>query len=74
MRVIKLAYYKFVDINKDNKIDENDKTIIGNPFPDFTFGMFQSFHYRNFDFSFFLQGIYGNEVFNLTKFWTYNPL
>lgn len=65
--------YKFVDINKDNKIDENDKTIIGNPFPDFTFGMFQSFQYGNVDFSFFLQGIYGNEVFNLTKFWTYNP-
>lgn len=48
----------------DGVIDGNDRTVIGNPHPDFTFGFQNSFTYKNFDLSVFLQGSYGNDVFN----------
>jgi hypothetical protein len=65
--------YKFVDMNKDSVIDKNDKTIIGNPFPDFTFGMYANVQFRQFDLSMLWQGTYGNEIFNATRLWLYNP-
>jgi hypothetical protein len=65
--------YKFVDMNNDGVIDANDKTIIGDPFPDFTYGLFFNLQFQGFDFSCFLQGSYGNEIFNATKLWLYNP-
>ncbi len=65
--------YKFVDINDDGVIDQNDKTIIGNPFPDLTFGFNANIQYRRFDLSMLWQGTYGNEIFNATKLWLYNP-
>jgi TonB-linked SusC/RagA family outer membrane protein len=52
------------DVNKDGKIDANDRTTIGNAQPDFTFGLTNTFQYKNFDFSFCLQGQYGNEIIN----------
>lgn len=55
---------KFRDVNGDGKIDENDRTIIGNPLPDFTFGWTNTFHYKNFDLSIFINGSYGNDVMN----------
>ena len=58
---------KFKDINGDGVIDENDKTYIGSPFPDFTFGWSNTFHYKNFDLSIFINGSYGNKVFNYLK-------
>jgi TonB-dependent starch-binding outer membrane protein SusC len=65
--------YKFVDSNKNGLIDPEDRIILGNPYPDFTFGVYQSVQLRNFDLSFFIQGTRGNEIFNATKYWTYNP-
>jgi TonB-linked SusC/RagA family outer membrane protein len=65
--------YKFMDINGDAVIDRNDRTIIGNPFPDLSFGLYASVHYRQFDFFMFWQGSYGNEIYNATKLWLYNP-
>jgi TonB-linked SusC/RagA family outer membrane protein len=65
--------YKFADINHDGVIDKNDKTIIGNPLPKFTFGLFCNLQMLNFDFSLFFQGTYGNDIFNATKLWLYNP-
>ena len=55
---------RFVDINGDGVIDENDRTMIGNPTPDWTFGMNANFEFRNFDLSFLVIGSYGNDVFN----------
>ncbi|MGE4586160.1 MAG: TonB-dependent receptor, partial [Mangrovibacterium sp.] len=52
------------DVNGDKKIDENDRTIIGNAQPDFTFGITNDFTFRNFDLSILLQGSYGNEIMN----------
>lgn len=55
---------RFVDVNKDGKIDDFDRTFIGNPTPDWTFGMNGSLEYKQFDVSFLLVGTYGNDVFN----------
>ncbi len=46
---------------------------IGSPLPDFTYGLNFNVEYKGFDFTMFLQGVYGNEVFNTTKFYTNNP-
>ncbi|MDR0939512.1 MAG: TonB-dependent receptor [Mediterranea sp.] len=48
----------------DGVIDTHDRTIIGNPLPDFTFGFNNSFSYKGFDLTIFLQGSVGNDVFN----------
>lgn len=62
---------KFEDISgpegkPDGVIDTYDRTNIGSPLPKFTFGMTNSFSYKNFDLSVFLNGTYGNKVFNYT--------
>lgn len=62
-----LGDVKYKDINGDGVIDPKDKTFIGNPHPDFTFGFTNNFKYKNLDLSVFLQGSYGNDVMNLTK-------
>ena len=63
---------KFKDISgpegkPDGKIDENDRTNIGSPMPKFTYGWTNTFRYKNFDLSIFINGTYGNKVMNLTK-------
>ncbi len=65
--------YKFIDINNDAVINKDDKTIIGNPYPDFLFGIYANVQYRQFDLSMFWQGTYGNEIYNATKLWLFNP-
>ncbi len=58
---------KFADINGDGIINTDDRTILGDPFPDFTYGMTNRFSYKNVDFSFTLQGVQGFEVLNLAR-------
>ncbi len=58
---------KFADINGDGIINTEDRTILGDPFPDFTYGMTNRFSFRNVDFSFTLQGVQGFEVLNLAR-------
>jgi TonB-linked SusC/RagA family outer membrane protein len=48
---------RYVDANKDGKIDDNDKFIFGNPFPRYTFGATYTADYKNFDVSIFIQGV-----------------
>ena len=62
-----LGDVRFKDMNGDKIIDSKDLTFIGSPIPDFTFGFTNNFTYRNFDFSVFLQGSYGAEIFNFMK-------
>lgn len=52
------------DINQDGSLSAADKTYIGDPNPDFTFGFNSMLSYKDFEFSFFLQGTYGNDIFN----------
>ena len=58
---------RFVDVNEDGIINEDDRTQIGNPTPDITFGLNGSVEFRNFDLSLFIQGTQGNDVFNGTQ-------
>jgi len=51
----------------DGVIDAKDLTFIGSPIPKFTFGLTNSFTYKDFDLSIFLQGMYGAKVFNFLK-------
>ena len=55
---------KFKDINGDGIIDENDRTVIGNPMPDFTFGFNNTFRWKGFDLNIFINGSHGNDVLN----------
>lgn len=54
---------RLVDRNGDQKISENDKTMIGSPWPDFTFGFNFSCQYKGFDASLMATGVAGNEIF-----------
>ncbi|RZM29991.1 MAG: SusC/RagA family TonB-linked outer membrane protein, partial [Pedobacter sp.] len=58
---------KFADVNGDGVITADDRTIIGDPFPDFTYGMTNSFAYKGFDFAFTIQGVHGFEVLNAAR-------
>ncbi len=49
----------------DGTIDGNDRTIIGDAFPNFFFGFTNNFFYKGFDLSIFIQGSYGNDVLNM---------
>ncbi|HEA31521.1 MAG TPA: TonB-dependent receptor, partial [Leeuwenhoekiella sp.] len=62
-----LGDIQYVDVNEDGVINEQDRTYIGSPHPDFTFGFTNNFSYKNFDLSVFLQGSYGNDLLNLTR-------
>lgn len=65
--------FRYADINGDNKIDADDRTFIGNPNPDFTYGFNIALSYKNFDFSAFFSGSQGNDIFNQTKYFTDFP-
>lgn len=55
---------KYKDLNGDGIIDENDRTNLGSPLPKFTFGWTNTFRYKNFDLSLFINGSVGNKVYN----------
>ena len=55
---------RITDINEDGIIDENDRTIIGNPNPDFTFGLNFNLNYKSFSLSALVNGVYGNDIIN----------
>lgn len=54
---------KFKDVDGSGEIDENDRTKIGNPTPDFTYGFNINFGYKGFDLSIDMMGVYGNEIY-----------
>ncbi|TQM51630.1 TonB-linked SusC/RagA family outer membrane protein [Arcticibacter tournemirensis] len=58
---------RFKDINGDGKIDENDKTIVGKPNPDFSIGFGSNVSYKRWNFAFTFIGSFGNELINLNQ-------
>ena len=60
---VKPGDLKFADVNGDGIISEKDRTMIGNPTPDFTYGFSVNLGYKNFDLSVDMMGVYGNEVY-----------
>ena len=59
--------FRWVDVNNDGLINADDRTVIGNYLPDFTYGIKNTFSYQNLSFSFLIQGVEGSEVLNLTR-------
>jgi TonB-linked SusC/RagA family outer membrane protein len=55
---------RIIDQNGDNVIDISDRTIIGNPNPDYTFGINLSVRYKAFSLSALVNGVYGNYIIN----------
>jgi TonB-dependent starch-binding outer membrane protein SusC len=55
---------KFVDVNGDGRITADDQVALGSPIPKFYGGLTFDASYKNFDFSVFLYGTYGNKIFN----------
>lgn len=55
---------RFVDLNKDGIIDEQDRTLIGSPHPDFEYGFNMNFSYKGFELRMNWFGRYGNEIYN----------
>ncbi|MDN3663799.1 SusC/RagA family TonB-linked outer membrane protein [Algibacter miyuki] len=57
----------FRDIDNSGDITEDDRTTIGDPNADYTFGFTNSFSYKDFDLNIFFQGSQGGDIFNLTN-------
>lgn len=57
----------YKDINNNGLWDPGDRTVIGNPHPDFIFGFTNTFTYKRFDLNIFFQGSVGNEIYNATR-------
>ncbi|MDB2520898.1 TonB-dependent receptor [Flavobacteriaceae bacterium] len=55
---------KFVDQDDNNKIDGDDRVILGDPFADFTFGITNRFGYKDFSLEIYIQGVQGIENFS----------
>ncbi|MDC6363726.1 MULTISPECIES: SusC/RagA family TonB-linked outer membrane protein [Flavobacteriaceae] len=62
--------FKYRDVVPDGVIDDNDRTFIGSPHPDFTYGLNLGMEYKNFDLSVLFQGSEGNDIYNFTRFFT----
>ncbi|MRT93714.1 TonB-dependent receptor [Ancylomarina sp. 16SWW S1-10-2] len=60
--------FKYVDINEDGVIDSKDRTIIGDPNPDFTASLSLQVSYKNFDLAMLFNGSFGQDIFNTKAF------
>lgn len=58
---------RFVDVNNDKVINSEDRTNIGDPFPDLSYGLTLGADYKNFDLKVLAQGTIGNDIMNIVK-------
>ena len=59
--------FRYRDLNHDGKIDESDKSYIGNPFPKLMMGINLNAAWKNFDFLAQFYGTFGNDLYNLNR-------
>ncbi|HZJ20049.1 MAG TPA: TonB-dependent receptor [Pricia sp.] len=59
---------KVVDVNGDNVINDDDRTVIGSPHPDFTYGINFDLSYKNLALNVFGNGVQGNDVYNYVRY------
>jgi len=59
--------FRFLDLNNDGILNDNDKKVIGNPEPDFTYGINGYLTYKGIDLNVLVTGSYGNDVLNAIK-------
>ena len=62
--------FRYADINGDKVINADDRTIIGDPNPDFTYGLNLAVEYKSVDVSVFFYGVAGKDAFNFVRWWT----
>lgn len=67
---VAIGRFRYADINNDGQITPDDRTTLGNPNPDFTYGLNLGLEYKNFDFNAFFYGSQGNEIWNQVRWWT----
>ena len=60
----------YKDLDGNGRITTSDKTYIGNPNPDFTWGMTNNLSYKNLNLSIFIQGSQGNDIYNASRYET----
>ena len=65
---VKPGFMKFKDLNRDGKIDANDRTIIGNANPKIIGGFNNNFKWNDFDMTLYFQWSYGNDILNGNKY------
>ena len=58
---------KYKDVTGDGLVSASDRTYIGNPNPDFTFGLTNTFSYKGLNLSILIQGSYGNDIYNVSR-------
>jgi TonB-dependent starch-binding outer membrane protein SusC len=64
------GFLKFANLDdSDNEITPSDRTFIGNPNPDFTYGLNLTLTYKNFDVTGFIYGSQGADIFNWNRWW-----
>jgi TonB-linked SusC/RagA family outer membrane protein len=59
---------RFKDLNGDGVINAADRTFIGRPNPNFSFGITNTFNYKGFDLSVFINGAQGNQIYNQNRY------
>lgn len=64
-----LGRFRYQDVNGDGIITPDDRTFLGNPNPDFSYGLNIGVSYKGFDFSLFLFGTHGNQIWNNIRWW-----
>ncbi|BBE20407.1 SusC, outer membrane protein [Aquipluma nitroreducens] len=67
---VKVGRFRYADTNGDGKITFDDRTFLGNPNPDFSYGLNLGLNYKNFDFGIFFYGVSGNDIWNNVLWWT----
>ncbi|WP_234567120.1 SusC/RagA family TonB-linked outer membrane protein [Rhodohalobacter sp. 614A] len=65
--------FKFKDVNNDGIIDGDDRVILGNSFPDFSWGIGNTLSYKDFQFHFFFKGVHGISMINGNLLENYFP-
>ncbi|NDW12138.1 TonB-dependent receptor [Bacteroides sp. 214] len=63
-----LGRIRYRDLNNDGVITSDDRTWIGDPFPDFAYGLNINLAYKNFDLTIYLQGIHNVDIINQLKY------
>ena len=73
-----LGRIRYKDLNDDGVINDQDRTYIGNPNPDFIYGVSLEAGYKNFDLSLLVDGVQGRDIYNVFRqmtdftFWNFN--
>lgn len=62
--------FRYRDVDGDGQITADDRTRLGDPHPDFTYGLNLAVNYRNIDASAFFYGSQGNDIWNQVRWWT----